>query len=165
MEARMLCINSQRTPALPVRLVWVRVCIFKVIIQEDGRNPPPPSDTMSSKALFPIPAGGVANVSIVDTTVRMRKLPASMFLSPSPVPGLPEMPTAVAWSFLVENPATGRKVVFDLGVPKDQQAGIAPAILKQVASVNAEVDVEKDVADVLRDGGVDPKDIESVIWR
>lgn len=69
-----------------------------------------------------------------------------------------------AWSFLIENEMTGKKVLFDLGVPKDWQNALAPAPSKRIQGMGWTCDVKNSVADVLTDNGWDLKDINAIIW-
>lgn len=68
---------------------------------------------------------------------------------------------APVYSFLVEH-STGRKVVFDLGVPKDywNMSPTVTAITKEW-----DVNVEKNVADILVENRVPLQSIEAVVWR
>lgn len=70
---------------------------------------------------------------------------------------------ALGYSFLVEHSPTGRKIVFDLGLRKNRE-GHTPAMRKAVG-VDYEATVDTDVAEQLREGGVDLESIEAVIWR
>lgn len=69
-----------------------------------------------------------------------------------------------AFSFLIEHPSTGRKLLFDLGVRKDWE-NLPQSIVKRIEGGGWEVSIEKGVAEILQKGGVDPKDIEAIIWR
>lgn len=117
---------------------------------------------MSSKPPFPVPAGAVARVSIIDTTLRIPGIPATIFTHP-PVPGFETLPEVTTWSFLVES-SDGRKALFDLGVPKDRETGFSPKMNERVPK-SFNIRVEKDVPDILKENGVDPGEIESIILR
>ena len=69
-----------------------------------------------------------------------------------------------SWSFLVES-TTGQKALFDLGVPRDQETGLSPSIRRQIEAGDWDLQVEKDVVQTLADNDVDPKEINSIIWR
>jgi hypothetical protein len=112
--------------------------------------------------LFPIPAGAVADVSIVDTTSRIRGIAADYLMEPA-VEGFDTMPEIPAWSFLVESPG-GKKALFDLGVPKDWRS-FSPEIQKHLETSGWEVEVTKDTADILTEHGRDLHEVGSIIWR
>ena len=122
---------------------------------------------MASAAATPpkvdIPSSdSTVNVHIINTTSRIRNIPFSVFVEP-PIKGL-EYLDCPAYSFLIENPANGRKVLFDLGVRKDWK-NLAPRIADRIRGGGWQVTVEKDVAEILQEGGVKPGDIDAIIWR
>lgn len=117
---------------------------------------------MASKALFEIPPGATAQVYIIDSTFRMSDMPASFLLTPD-VDRLEKLPPIASWSFLLEGPK-GQKVLFDLGGPPDIRS-LSPVILNQVIDVGVRVEVTKHVAGIIKDHGVDPSEVGSVIWR
>ncbi|KAK0610765.1 beta-lactamase-like protein [Immersiella caudata] len=110
---------------------------------------------------FDVPPGAIAKVSIIDSTLRMNRLAASVFLTPA-LEGFDEFPPSPDWSFLIES-STGRKAVFDLGVPTDENS-YSPAVLRQIEDLGFDFTVEKDVADILKEGGVKLTEVESIIW-
>lgn len=115
-----------------------------------------------SKPIFDVPPGAAAKVSIIDSTLRLSNLAVDYLMGP-PLDGFDVMHELPTWSFLVESPA-GRKVLFDLGVPKD--LGVyAPAVLKDIEHYGWDVSVDRDVAEILEENGIHPGDISSVIWR
>lgn len=69
-----------------------------------------------------------------------------------------------SYSLLVENERLGRKVLFDLGVQKDWEAQ-APSTVEMIRDEGWDVRVEKDVNEILEEGGVSGGDIEAIIWR
>lgn len=115
-----------------------------------------------SKPSFEVPPGAVAKVSIIDSTMRLSKIKADYITKPS-VEGFDELPTFPTWSFLVESPS-GRKALFDLGGHREPGRYV-PRIENHIKSLGWQVDVKEDVADILQRHGVDPKEIESVVWR
>lgn len=112
---------------------------------------PPASATVSVKAIlaftgltmgaedFFVPADGTAD--------------AGGPLAPWVAPG---------YSFLVEHTATGRRVVFDLGMRKDPTT-FAPPFIKAEGKV--EVKIKNDVAEQIQAGGIELNSVEAVIWR
>lgn len=87
----------------------------------------------------------------------------SVLMEP-PVPGFDYMPRIPSWSFLIESAATGRKALFDLGIPKDVDHMAGP-VVQALKDYGWKVEVEKNVADVLVEGGVDLNEIHSIVWR
>jgi hypothetical protein len=117
---------------------------------------------MSSKALFDVPAGAVALVSIIDSTLRISNMPLDYLMSPG-MEGLDTMAPLTTWSFLVKS-STGKTALFDLGVPPDTDS-YSPLIVKKLKTCGWHVEAKKHVADILKENGVDPTTIDSVIWR
>ena len=118
---------------------------------------------MPSPPKFDVPPGAVTRVSVIDTTLRVPGIPAKIFTQPT-VPGFDVLPEVTTWSFLVESSDGRRKVLFDLGVPKDRQKGFSPAMNARVPK-QFDVRVDRDVTEILQENGVDPSEIEAIIWR
>lgn len=55
-------------------------------------------------------------------------------------------------------------MLFDLGVQKDWEAQ-APSTVEMIRDEGWDVRVEKDVNEILEEGGVSGGDIEAIIWR
>ena len=79
-----------------------------------------------------------------------------------PVPGLEQFKTSPSFSFFVEHPS-GRKIVFDLGIRKDHQY-YSKKIAEYLPTTNYNIQVSKNVVDILQEEGVNLDDIEAVIW-
>ncbi|GAB1316386.1 hypothetical protein MFIFM68171_06596 [Madurella fahalii] len=118
---------------------------------------------MTSKTLFDIPAGATAQVSIIDSTVRVTKVKPDFFLAGPKVDGFDELSPIPAWSFLIQS-STGQKALFDLAVPPDFTTSFAPSIVGRIGETGWSVRVEKDIADILKENSVDPSEISSIIW-
>lgn len=116
----------------------------------------------STRPSFDVPPGAVASVSIIDSTTRLAYLGASHLCKP-PVEGFKTLQTMPTWSFLVESPS-GKKVLFDLGVHVDLTKYI-PRIQANIKKNGWKVESKEPVADIIKRHGVDPKEINSVIWR
>ncbi|KAI1854044.1 hypothetical protein JX265_003632 [Neoarthrinium moseri] len=84
------------------------------------------------------------------------------YLLKPPVDKFDELNNLPTWSFLVES-GQGRKVLFDLGIPKDLNV-YPPTIVNDIKKHGWDIRVEKDIADILRENGLKPIDIQSVIW-
>lgn len=87
-------------------------------------------------------------------------VPTFVFWQPV-LPGR-EKSTGLAWSFLVENQAKDKRVLFDLGIAKDPKLWSA-AVTAQLDMF--EMTVDKDVATQLKEGGISLESVDAVIWR
>jgi hypothetical protein len=112
------------------------------------------------------------NISIPDSNVTVTvKLINSVNFGPAiikrfmapPVPGLETFKTSPSLSFFIEHPS-GRRLVFDLGIRKDYQ-NYSASIAEYLPTTNYNIQVEKNVADILEDEGIELSSIEAVIWR
>lgn len=69
-----------------------------------------------------------------------------------------------SFSFLIEHPSTGHKFLFDLGIRKDHET-LPPRLVKIMEKGGWSFTAEKNMVEILAEGGVDPKDIDGIIWR
>lgn len=119
---------------------------------------------MAQRPRFGVPDGKAAKVSIIDSSLRLSGMPLTHLMKPA-MKGLDSMPTLTTWSFLVET-SSGKKVLFDLGVPKEPFKNFSPYYVDIIkANPNWNLDVPKNVADILAENNVQPSEIDSVIWR
>lgn len=124
----------------------------------DYRKPrvPPPVHIPVSQA--------TVEVAIIDTTSRMRNFAASNFVEPH-VQGL-DCLDAGSYSFIVKHAPSGNKhdtILFDLGVRKDWENS-PESFLASIKASGGEINVEKDVATILRENGQDLNEIGAIIW-
>lgn len=117
---------------------------------------------MPSPPSFDVPSGNVAKVSIIDSTLRLSEMETSLLIKP-PMTGFDKFPTVPSWSFLVES-SSGKKALFDLGVPVDINT-FAPVVTAKLKSLGLDIKVEKNVADILEENEVNLYEIDSIIWR
>ncbi|KAK0466689.1 beta-lactamase-like protein [Armillaria novae-zelandiae] len=92
------------------------------------------------------------------------RVPAAYFLEPV-LPGYEGM-TPPIYAFFIEHKASGKRLMFDLGLRKDEE-NLAPAIqqvLELWKSNGFGMTAETDVFERLRGGGVDPASVNTVIW-
>ncbi|CAI7627100.1 hypothetical protein PCG10_002394 [Penicillium crustosum] len=104
----------------------------------------------------------IVRVKLLDTTTYLTGK-AFVFVDPV-VPGH-ETFSFYDLAFFIENEAQGKKVMFDLGTRKDYW-NLAPAV-QRVFGADTVMDgirVEKDVSEILEDGGVALESINSCIW-
>ncbi|KAI1487115.1 beta-lactamase-like protein [Biscogniauxia mediterranea] len=118
---------------------------------------------MSSTVEIP-PSTATVSVSIINTGW-VRGIPCSKWFSPR-FEGL-DIFNMCSYAFLVthDDAATGRRrrVLFDMGIRKDWQ-NVVPTWQRIFRDRAVELKVEKDVSEILADGGVDLNDIEAMIW-
>ncbi|TLS23908.1 hypothetical protein PpBr36_09107 [Pyricularia pennisetigena] len=110
-----------------------------------------------------LPAGSESVTVKIINPVNFGPAVLNRFMAP-PVPGFEKLPTLPSFSFLIEHPPSGRKLVFDLGIRKDFETGYSRKISEYIPTTNYDIRVEKDVVEILEEGGVDPRGIEAVIW-
>lgn len=110
-----------------------------------------------------IPAGDVTvQVRIIDTASRIDKLPLPFLMRPA-LESVEFMPTIPSWSFLIEH-GSGRKAVFDLGMPKNIKE-LAPLVSEDDRFDHWDIRSSKEVIDVLEEHSVPASQINSAIWR
>jgi hypothetical protein len=124
------------------------------------------SITISPADISIPPSTQTVTVKIIEAITRIA-VPSAIFYEAAPGLGTTKSTLAApGLAFLLEHPASGRRVVFDLGMRKDFE-NLAPAFNQALRARTGEVDavVEDDVATQLQKGGVDLDTIEAVIWR
>ncbi|KAI4245863.1 MAG: hypothetical protein LQ352_006508 [Teloschistes flavicans] len=111
---------------------------------------------------FHIPEStSTVDVHIINSTSRMRGIPTTLMMETH----IPNFDTfdCPAFSFLIEHSKSHQKVLFDLGVRKDWQ-NFSARIVQRLTEGGWQVEVQKGVADILKDQKVDLKSINAVIW-
>ena len=107
------------------------------------------------------------DVSIIDSTLRMSNLPAAAFMSPE-VGGYSTINNGVSYSFLIKhkNSAAASKydtLLFDLGLRKDWENS-PNIVVEQAKQFGFQLEVKKNVDEILKDGGDDPAEVGGIIW-
>ncbi|KAK0209335.1 beta-lactamase-like protein [Desarmillaria ectypa] len=121
---------------------------------------------MSSFFDLGIPSSGsTVLVKAIDVGAPSSILPAAFVLEPV-LPGYEGLKAPI-YTFYIEHGATGKRLMFDLGLRKDPKTS-AP-VAKQMAALwktkGFALDYsDKDIFDRLQEGGVDPATIDTVIW-
>ncbi|KAF2232483.1 Metallo-hydrolase/oxidoreductase [Viridothelium virens] len=115
-------------------------------------TPAPPLNIPKSDA--------TVSVSIIDSTTWI-EMPMYPFFEPD-VPGKTQL-TCPAYSFLITNGSSKRKILFDLGVPKDW-TNMAPKIVNMIQKAGWSVTVEKNVSDILIENDIPLTDVEAIVW-
>jgi glyoxylase-like metal-dependent hydrolase (beta-lactamase superfamily II) len=115
---------------------------------------------------FPSSSSTVA-VRIINSTAYVKG--STQIIFDPHIPGHDEL-NCPCLSFLITNAQGSRHVLFDLGIRKDYEKGLAPAVSKRLTGDQPlfKVCVEKNVAEILDEDsaklGTSSKDIEAVIW-
>ncbi|KAF4994720.1 hypothetical protein FDECE_13027 [Fusarium decemcellulare] len=110
------------------------------------------------------PSRTTARVYIIDTTFEAN-VPTEHFMGP-PIKGFDSL-QLVAYSFLIvhrDHMGNERKIIFDLGSPKDIEADLPPAVAQMIQGSGGNVAVGKYVSDILIEHGVSLESIEAIIW-
>ncbi|OHF01872.1 metallo-beta-lactamase superfamily protein [Colletotrichum orchidophilum] len=110
------------------------------------------------------PSTATVSVSIIDTTLN-GDLPTAPFMGP-PIKGF-ERWHGVGYAFLVthQDPeGKQRRVVFDLGLPKDWDNDFSPSILEMGKHLDGTMIAQKYVSEILTEGGLDLGEIEALFW-
>lgn len=118
--------------------------------------------TMAATSLIIPESSSTVDVHIIDSTSRIHGIPTDTFMEPK-IKGY-NVISCPAFSFLIEHPKSGQKLLFDLGVRKDWE-NLSTRIYNRITDAGWSVKVERGVADILKDNGVDPQSINSIIWR
>ncbi|KAK0202307.1 beta-lactamase-like protein [Desarmillaria ectypa] len=106
----------------------------------------------------------IVTVKAINVGASSTILPAAYFLEPV-LPGYETM-AAPIYAFFIEHRATGKRLMFDLGLRKDQEN--YPPEVQQLLTLwkthGFGMAADKDVFDKLQEGGIDPATINTVIW-
>ena len=117
----------------------------------------------ATKAQLNIPDSATSiSVKIIDVST-ISNVPADALFTP-PVPGVKTMSDCPSFCFLLEHPS-GQKVIYDLGIRKDWETGLAPAIVERFKLAGHKPSVEKNVSEVMDESGLGKHNIKAVIWR
>ena len=120
-------------------------------------------EAKTAPALNVPPSDSTVKISAIDSTLNLVGVACDVLWNP-PIKGFDKV-TCGTWSFLIEHPS-GRKLLYDLGCRKDWK-NLAPALKLQDLVDNGTLDtldIEKNVSEILTEGGVELEDIEGVIW-
>jgi len=109
-----------------------------------------------------LPSGDIAVKVSVINPVNFGPAILERFMAP-PVPMLETFKTAPSLTFILEHPS-GRRLVWDLGIRKDYQNYSKP-IADYLPTTNYDIQVTKNVVDILEENGIKGSEIEAVIWR
>lgn len=100
-------------------------------------------------------------VRVIDTTLRIH-MPVGTMFDPL-IKGHTKL-ASPCFSFLIEHEKSGRKLLYDLGVLKNWKDQ-PPEVADQIEGDGCEIEVEKDVAEILTEhGGTPLEEVEAIIW-
>ncbi|KAF6836765.1 metallo-beta-lactamase superfamily protein [Colletotrichum plurivorum] len=115
-------------------------------------------DLRLTKVAIP-PSNSTVSVSIIDTTSWAYKIPCGDLFLPR-FPGLDTFDIC-SYAFLITH--DDRHVLFDLGIRKDWE-NLIPSTVKRLKNDGTIIQVEKELTDILRHGGIDLNDIDAAVW-
>ncbi len=123
---------------------------------------------MDSKPFTKIPNSIItAQVSIIDTSLRISGIPSPVFLGPD-LEGFEKL-SLNAYAFLISHidSQTGqkRRILFDLGPPKDWEHDLPPSLVQRIKSWGATIEIDKNISEIIEGHGVPLESIEATIWR
>ncbi|BCS02206.1 MBL fold metallo-hydrolase [Aspergillus luchuensis] len=120
------------------------------------RVPRPPVEIPKSQS--------TVDIYIIDTTSFMSGFPASSFVEPL-VSGFDTVNVG-SYAYLIRHPGSKTKygtMLFDLGVRKDWENS-PPAFVEGIKNTKCNIDVDTDVATILRENGQVLGEIGAIIW-
>jgi hypothetical protein len=116
---------------------------------------------MNDYPAFSVPSGEEITVKLINPA-NFGPSQLHRFMAP-PIPGMETLLSNPSFSFLIEH-ASGRRLVFDLGIRKDYQ-NYAPKIAEYIPTTKYNIEAPKNVIDILKEGGIEVQEIEAIIWR
>lgn len=116
----------------------------------------------ASRTPVEIPPGEVELTVRMINPVNFGPAVIRRFMEP-PVPGVEKKRPGPVLTFLLEHPS-GKRLVFDLGIRKDYE-NYAPTIAEYIPTTNYDIQVTKNVVDILEESGIPGASIDAVIWR
>ncbi|KAI9812415.1 MAG: hypothetical protein M1827_004646 [Pycnora praestabilis] len=105
-------------------------------------------------------SSSTVEVKIINTTTDI-VVPAEAFVQPV-IKGHEKL-NLPTFAFLVENKKLGRTILFDCGCRKDWW-NFAPSVHDLIKKAIPGLNIEKNINEILEEGGVDLKTIESIVW-
>lgn len=155
-----LAFLTSLTKVLYKLIIPLAVVCLQPNIPQSTMSVPPPDLSIP-------PSTSTVCVSIINSTATIDHLATWKFYAPRLksfqfFPGT-EYPTFPCYSFLIHNQSQNRTVVFDLAIRKDWW-NLAPQLIQSFKDDDMKITVDKNVHEILAEGGVDTATIEAVIW-
>ncbi|KAJ7471314.1 beta-lactamase-like protein [Mycena galericulata] len=113
---------------------------------------------MSVDSTLPAPEPTQAYMDVSALEAGIITLPMALYIKGAPPTEVAVCPSI---AFVLQHSASGKQVVFDLGIPRNTE-NLPPAV-KGVIAKYMPVQVLQDAAESLKKGGLDPADVETVI--
>lgn len=111
-------------------------------------------------------SNNTVRVSIIDTTSQVGNVATTAFMEPE-ISVHPKMEVP-AFGFLVEHQSEQggpkQRYLFDLGVRKDWK-NLPPSYISKIEAGGWTVNVEKNVSEILEDGGIALESVNGIIFR
>lgn len=109
------------------------------------------------------PGDTTVKVSVIDSTMWLAGITCDQMWNPT-IKGFDRV-KAGTWSILIEHPS-GRKLLYDLGCRKDWENLPPPLGIKalQESGILQTLEVNKNVSEILMEGGMKLGDVEGIIW-
>lgn len=117
----------------------------------------------SSTSKIEIPKSSfTVDVSIINSTSWVGNVPHSFVFEPL-YPGF-ERNGGPTYVFYIHHKPSDSRLLFDLGVRKNFRTHFSPHLLKGLGEMDMQISVEKDVSEILVEHGVQPGDIDTIIF-
>lgn len=117
---------------------------------------------MASRPVVEVPPGDtVVNVRMINP-VNFGPAIIKRFMEP-PIPHVEKKRPGPVLTFFLEHPSS-QKLAFDLGIRKDYH-NYAPMIAQYIPTTNYDIQVSKNVVDILEENDIPGESINAVIWR
>ena len=100
------------------------------------------------------------NVYVIDTTTRIHMPVGTMF---EPVIKGHTKLASPSYAFLIEHERLEKRILFDLGTPKDWR--MQAPLENMLEEYGWDLRVEKNVAEILEEYGVLPSTVNAIVWR
>ncbi|KAG9120287.1 hypothetical protein FRC07_004285 [Ceratobasidium sp. 392] len=107
------------------------------------------------------PSESIVRVSVIDSTVRFKGVPVSVFFEP-PIRGYDTL-DCPSYCFLVEHGPSNTRLLFDLGVMKDWRNS-TPIFVKSFEENGWGIEINKNVSEILDEHGVPLESTGTIIW-
>lgn len=115
---------------------------------------------MPRKIIIP-KSSSTVQVSVIDTTTWTSNMAYTWSMDPL-YPGF-ELNGGPSYAFYIYHERSDQRLLFDLGLRKNYETHLSPHLRKALKHIGMKIKVDKDVADILAEGGVSPAEIDSII--
>ncbi|EXJ66171.1 uncharacterized protein A1O5_10787 [Cladophialophora psammophila CBS 110553] len=112
------------------------------------------------KVNFP-PSNVAVDVSVIDTTTYLREVNGSLVVKP--VYAGFEKGFIPSYSFLIHHKPSGQRLLYDLGLRTNWETHLSPHLREEIKPLGFKVEVKRDVAEIIGDGGLKPDQINAII--